>query len=91
MPIYDYQCSACGHEIEVMQKISDAALTTCPDCGAEALSKCVTAPSFRLGGSGWYETDFKTTNKKNLSKSDNKEVKPPKKDTASCNANGNCC
>lgn len=90
MPIYDYQCSSCGHEIEVIQKISDDPLTTCPDCNTETLSKCVTAPSFRLGGSGWYETDFKTSNKKNLSKSDSKDVKAPKKETAACCAKGNC-
>lgn len=83
MPIYDYHCSACGHELEIMQKISDDPITTCPNCHAETLSKQVTAPSFRLGGSGWYETDFKTANKKNLSQSDSKE-------SASCCAKGKC-
>ena len=83
MPIYDYSCSACGHELEVMQKISDDPLTVCPNCHADTLSKSVTAPSFRLGGNGWYETDFKTANKKNLSQSDSKE-------SSSCCAKGNC-
>lgn len=83
MPIYDYQCSSCEHKMEAIQKISDDPLTTCPDCGKETLEKCVTAPSFRLGGSGWYETDFKTDNKKNLSKPDTKE-------TPACCATGSC-
>ena len=70
MPIYEYQCDACGHVFENLQKISEASPTKCPDCGAEALKKLVSAPAFRLKGSGWYETDFKTGDKKNLDKSD---------------------
>jgi len=70
MPIYEYQCDACGHVFENLQKISEAPLTKCPDCGADALKKLVSAPAFRLKGSGWYETDFKTGDKKNLDKSD---------------------
>jgi putative FmdB family regulatory protein len=70
MPIYEYQCGACGHVFDSLQKISEAPLTKCPDCGAEALKKLVSAPAFRLKGSGWYETDFKTGDKKNLDKSD---------------------
>ncbi|PIE00581.1 MAG: transcriptional regulator [Thiothrix nivea] len=66
MPLYDYQCSACGHEMEVLQKMSDAPLTHCPACDTESLKKKVTAAAFRLSGSGWYETDFKSDNKKNL-------------------------
>ena len=64
MPIYEYQCEACEHVFESLQKISDAPLTSCPDCGAEALKKLVSAPAFRLKGGGWYETDFKTGDKK---------------------------
>ena len=64
MPIYEYECSACGHRLEVLQKISDAPLTQCPECGAEALRKAVTAAGFRLKGTGWYETDFKHSGKK---------------------------
>jgi putative FmdB family regulatory protein len=69
MPIYEYQCEACGHVFESLQKVSEAPLTKCPDCGAEALTKMVSAPAFRLKGGGWYETDFKTGDKKNLDKS----------------------
>jgi len=73
MPIYEYQCEECGHVFDSLQKISEAPLTTCPDCGAEALKKLVSAPAFRLKGGGWYETDFKTGDKKNLDKSGKKE------------------
>jgi putative FmdB family regulatory protein len=66
MPIYEYQCQACEKTIEALQKISDAPLLKCPKCGADGLRKKVSAPAFRLKGSGWYETDFKTGNKKNL-------------------------
>ena len=66
MPIYAYQCQACGQSLEVLRKISDPPLSDCPGCGKAELMKLLTAPSFRLGGSGWYETDFKTGNKKNL-------------------------
>lgn len=59
MPIYAYRCAECGHEMDALQKISDAALTDCPACGAAALEKQITAAAFRLKGSGWYETDFK--------------------------------
>lgn len=70
MPIYAYQCGSCGHELEALQKMSDAPLTDCPACNTSALSKKVTAAAFRLGGGGWYETDFKSGNKKNLASSD---------------------
>lgn len=59
MPIYAYRCAACGHAKDVLQKMSDAPLTTCPACGAEAFSKQVTAAGFQLKGSGWYATDFR--------------------------------
>ncbi|MBV8501420.1 MAG: zinc ribbon domain-containing protein [Paucibacter sp.] len=59
MPIYAYACGACGHAKDVLQKLSDAPLSTCPACGAEAFSKQVTAAGFQLKGSGWYATDFK--------------------------------
>ncbi len=59
MPIYAYRCSACGHAKDVLQKLSDAPLSTCPACGAESFSKQVTAAGFQLKGSGWYATDFK--------------------------------
>ena len=66
MPIYEYHCEACGNDHEALQKIADEPLTVCPECSADGLKKKVSAPSFRLSGSGWYETDFKTGNKKNL-------------------------
>lgn len=70
MPIYEYQCEACGHAFETLRKISDAPLTTCPECGADALKKLISAAGFRLKGGGWYETDFKTGNKKNVTQPD---------------------
>ncbi len=70
MPIYEYKCSKCGHSLEVLQKISDAPMRKCPACGKSGLEKLVSAPSFRLKGGGWYETDFKTGDKKQLADSD---------------------
>mgnify|MGYP000158008451 CR=1 FL=1 len=70
MPIYEYQCAACGHELEKLQKISDPPLTECPACGKATLQKRVSAAGFRLKGGGWYETDFKTGSKKNVVQSD---------------------
>jgi len=59
MPIYAYKCASCGHAKDVLQKISDALLTECPACGAQAFGKQLTAAGFQLKGSGWYATDFK--------------------------------
>lgn len=59
MPFYEYQCSACGHHHEELQKVSDRPLRKCPACGRGALKRLVSAPVFRLKGGGWYETDFK--------------------------------
>lgn len=66
MPIYEYQCSDCQHEFEALQKMSDDPLTQCPQCKQHSLVKKISAAAFRLSGSGWYETDFKSGNKKNL-------------------------
>jgi putative FmdB family regulatory protein len=63
MPIYAYKCASCGHAKDVLQKLSDAPLTSCPACGAETFSKQVTAAGFQLKGSGWYATDFKNGSK----------------------------
>ena len=63
MPIYEYRCSSCGNEHEVLQKISEPRLTTCPTCGKDALTKLVSAAGFQLKGSGWYATDFKNGSK----------------------------
>ena len=78
MPIYEYKCDACGHIFDTLQKISDSPLVECPACGKDALKKLVSSPAFRLKGGGWYETDFKTGNKKNVAQSDHKEKKPAK-------------
>jgi putative FmdB family regulatory protein len=85
MPIYGYVCKSCEHRFDVLQKMSDDPLVHCPDCGEPSLQKELSAPKFRLKGSGWYETDFKTGDKRNLhgeSKSDSKPASS-KSDTAS--------
>jgi putative FmdB family regulatory protein len=90
MPIYEYQCQGCGHHLEALQKINDAPLKKCPDCGRPRLKRLLSAPMFLLKGSGWYETDFKSDKerKKNLAdrpeigekdKEDKKEEKAPAK------------
>ncbi len=68
MPIYEYRCAACGHDLEALQKMSEAPMRKCPECGKSQLKRLVSAPQFRLKGSGWYETDFKDKNetKRNL-------------------------
>lgn len=66
MPIYEYQCQACGAGLEALQKMTDAPLLDCPDCKKPALQKKVSAAGFRLKGGGWYETDFKNGNKRNV-------------------------
>ena len=70
MPIYEYRCEACGHYLETLQKISDPPLSDCHKCGQPALKKLISASAFRLKGGGWYETDFKTGNKKNVAQAD---------------------
>lgn len=70
MPIYEYVCQDCGHELEAMQKISEEPLKKCPQCAAESLRKKISAAGFRLKGGGWYETDFKSGKKKNVAGSD---------------------
>ena len=64
MPIYEYKCNSCGVELEKLQKISDPPLKECPECGKSSMKKLISATSFRLKGSGWYETDFKNSGKK---------------------------
>ncbi len=66
MPIYEYECKDCGHSLEKLQKMSDPKLVDCPACHKPSLQKLVSAAGFRLKGGGWYETDFKSGNKKNL-------------------------
>jgi putative FmdB family regulatory protein len=83
MPIYEYVCSACGRETEIMHKISDPTPRKCPKCGKLKLSKQMSATGFRLGGGGWYETDFKSSGKKNLAGD-----KAPASDAAACAPTG---
>jgi putative FmdB family regulatory protein len=80
MPIYEFECCSCGVRFDRLQKLSDPDPDACPDCGAPQVRRCVTAPSFRLSGSGWYETDFKKNGdkKRNLTGTD----EPPKADVA---------
>jgi len=77
MPFYEYECPHCGYRDEVLQKISDKPLKKCPNCGKSGLKKLISAPVFRLKGSGWYETDFKSDkeNKRNLAGADKEESK----------------
>lgn len=79
MPIYEYRCEQCGHELEALQKMSDDPLTKCPACENDSLKKKVSAAAFRLKGGGWYETDFKSGNKKNLASGDKPSGDSPKK------------
>ena len=80
MPIYGYVCKSCEHRFDVLQKMSDDPLVHCPDCGDASLQKELSAPKFRLKGKGWYETDFKTGDKRNLhgEKSSKAEDSPAK-------------
>jgi putative FmdB family regulatory protein len=73
MPIYEYYCEACGHKQEALQKISDSPLKDCNACHQPALKKIISAAGFRLSGSGWYETDFKGSKKKNLTSDSNSD------------------
>jgi putative FmdB family regulatory protein len=66
MPIYEYQCQSCGHELEKIQRMSDEPLSDCPSCEQPELKRLVSAAGFRLKGGGWYETDFKKGGKKNV-------------------------
>jgi putative FmdB family regulatory protein len=87
MPFYEYECPHCGYDEEVLQKITDKPLKKCPSCGKNGLRKLISAPVFRLKGSGWYETDFKSDkeNKRNLAGAD-KEEPAEKKDDAKTDA-----
>ncbi len=85
MPIYAYKCSSCGHEKDVLQKVSSAPLTICPQCQAEAFTKQLTAAGFQLKGSGWYATDFKNGSgspKEKTEKGTSEQPKAAETDTA---------
>ena len=78
MPIYEYKCSKCEHQFEVIQRFSDNPVESCPECNEKPVKKLVSAPSFRLKGGGWYETDFKTGSKKNIVDTKGEKSKLPK-------------
>ena len=82
MPIYAYRCATCGHAKDVLQKMSDAVLTVCPQCGASTFVKQVTAAGFQLKGSGWYVTDFKGDNKPAATAADSAKTDAAKGDAA---------
>jgi putative FmdB family regulatory protein len=88
MPIYEYRCGSCGHEKEVLQKMSDAPLTSCPACGKATFTKLISAAGFQLKGSGWYATDFKGGAKpaESADKSGDKAKDAPKADAPACGA-----
>ena len=89
MPIYEYQCQACGNEHEALQKMSADPLVMCPACSEPELKKKISAAGFRLKGSGWYETDFKSGSKKNVAESSAKAA-PTKTAGGSCCGGGGC-
>ncbi len=88
MPIYEYACASCGHEMEVLQKISDDPLRECPACNRPSLEKLISASGFQLKGSGWYVTDFRDKGKKE-SKTENKTPAPKPEASSPC-AGGAC-
>jgi len=78
VPIYEYACKKCDHKLDALQKMSDDPLLECPQCGEPALKRLLSAPRFRLKGKGWYETDFKKDNQRNVHKSDTEAAKSDK-------------
>lgn len=78
MPIYEYACQSCDHRLDALQKISDDKLRDCPECGEPELKRLLSAPRFRLKGKGWYETDFKDGNQRNLAKGDGEKASDDK-------------
>lgn len=86
MPIYDFECKHCGHTAELMRKMSEASITTCPECQQESFAKKVSAPSFQLNGTGWYATDFKGENKKSPAPEAKQDAAP----SPACSANCAC-
>ena len=75
MPIYEYKCSECGHFMDALQGVNDSPLKVCPECSEKSLKRLISAPNFRLSGEGWYETDFKTENRKNIAENGKSETK----------------
>ncbi len=89
MPIYEYRCQSCNHELEALQKLSDPELSDCPVCGQPNLKKLISPVGFRLKGSGWYETDFKKSGQKNVAK-DDAPTKDSSTSSGSCDSAGGC-
>jgi len=90
MPIYGYQCQACGHEFELMQKMSDPAPAVCPSCGKPEVRKQLSAAGFQLKGSGWYATDFKGGDKKTSDKKESDTKSSDKGSSDSGPKSGGC-
>jgi len=82
MPIYEYRCDSCGHALDALQRVNDAPLTDCPECGSPQLRRLMSAPRFRLKGSGWYETDFKSDKETKRNLATTKDDKPATGDGA---------
>jgi len=78
VPIYEYRCESCSHKLEKLQRMSEGKLVDCPECKKPALKRLVSASAFRLKGSGWYETDFKKDNKRNLADSSSQDTSDKK-------------
>ena len=92
MPIYEYACASCEHQFETIQRASEERLRDCPECGEAALKKLLSVPVFRLKGSGWYETDFKTSDQRNVTDSsdgkDDRDKAANGKDSSATDAGG---
>jgi putative FmdB family regulatory protein len=82
MPIYEYRCNACGHQLDALQKVNDEPLKDCPACKEPALRRLISAPAFRLKGGGWYETDFKSDKERKRNLAEASESKPDDKAAA---------
>ena len=88
LPIYEYRCDSCEHELEKIQKMSEDMLVDCPECSEPALKRLISAAAFRLKGSGWYETDFKKDNKRNLADTSGKDTTESKSSEPATKVNG---
>ena len=88
MPIYEYRCGSCGFQKEFLQKLSDAPLSTCPECGQQSFNKMLTAAGFQLKGSGWYATDFKGCPAKTEAKPESASAPAPACNGCACAGNG---
>lgn len=91
MPIYEYRCESCGHELEAMQKMADAPLTECPECKKSTLTKLISAAGFRLKGTGWYQTDFKNSGGSSAKKGGEEKKEAPKTDDKSTSCGHGAC